>query len=180
VIVVVSGPIASGKSTVARALAQEVERRRATAAAIDLDIVYEMLEHSSRRKDDGSKWQRAERGAAALADAFLADSVDVVIVDGDFLRGPDRRVFVAALRTNVEPRFVTLRVSLEEALRRVADDPTRGLSRDPAFLRAYYDAAAALGDSPATDLVVDSESVTASEAAQTIADWVGIPRLPRV
>jgi predicted kinase len=175
VLLVVSGPIASGKSTVARALAREFERRQAIAAAIDLDLVYETLEHDGRQKDDTSKWRRARLGAAALAEALLADGVDVAIIDGDFTCAADRRALREAVRGSVEPRFATLRVSFEEALRRVAADPTRELSRDPVFLRTYYDAAAALGDPPPTDLVLDAESVTAAEAARRIADWATLP-----
>jgi adenylylsulfate kinase-like enzyme len=51
-LIVISGPIASGKSTVAGALARECKRRGATAAVIDLDVVYEMLEPDAARKDD--------------------------------------------------------------------------------------------------------------------------------
>ena len=41
-VIVICGPIASGKSTVARALAQLLERQGFGVATIDLDLVYEM------------------------------------------------------------------------------------------------------------------------------------------
>ena len=91
-LIVISGPIAAGKSAAARALAREVERRGKTAAAIDLDLVYEMLEHDGARKDDEAKWTRARRAAAALANRFATDGVDVVIVEGDFLTADDRQL----------------------------------------------------------------------------------------
>lgn len=176
VLAVVSGPIASGKSTVTRSLAQELERRGETVAAIDIDIVYEMLEHTSGPKDDPSKWSRARRAAAALADVLLDEGVTVVIVDGDFVAAPDRAEFTAALHAVVEPQFVTLRVSFDEAFRRASNDSARGLSRERAFLAAYYEAAAAaLDDPPSADLVVDTMSITAAEAAHDVADWVCSP-----
>jgi len=43
-LVVITGQIASGKSTLAKALASELGRRGMPAAAVDLDVVYEMLD----------------------------------------------------------------------------------------------------------------------------------------
>jgi adenylylsulfate kinase-like enzyme len=85
VLIVLSGPIASGKSTLARALARELGLRGRSAAACDLDLLYEMLAHERARKDDEQTWQRARRAAATLANALLEDGIDVVIVEGDFL-----------------------------------------------------------------------------------------------
>jgi adenylylsulfate kinase-like enzyme len=170
VLIVISGPIAAGKSTTARALAREVERRGEAAAVIDLDLVYEMLEHDGARKDDDARWAQAQRAAAALASRFAKDGVDVVIVEGDFL-ADDRRPFLEALDESAEPRFVTLRVSFDEAVRRIDGDATRTFSRDRDFLRRYYDKAeAAIDDVPATDLLIDTEDVTVDDVAALIAD----------
>jgi len=43
-VIVICGPIASGKSTVARAVARSFEHLGTQAAVVDLDLVYEMLE----------------------------------------------------------------------------------------------------------------------------------------
>jgi adenylylsulfate kinase-like enzyme len=170
-VIVINGTIASGKSATARALAREVERRGVTAAAIDLDLVYEMLEHDGARKDDDAKWIRARRAAAALANRFAKDGVEFVIVEGEFLTPEDRRPFLEALDAPEEPRFVTLRVSFDEAVRRIDGDPSRTFSRDRDFLRRHYDKVeAAVGDAPASDLLVDTENVTADDVAALIAD----------
>jgi hypothetical protein len=58
----------------------------------------------------------ARRAAAALTDALLAGQISAVIVDGEFwIDG--RRAYLEHVRTPVEPQFVTLRVSIDEALR---------------------------------------------------------------
>jgi adenylylsulfate kinase-like enzyme len=172
VLIVISGPIASGKSTVARSLAQEFERAGMTAAAIDVDVVYDMLEHKTARKLDGAKWAHARHGAAVLANGLMTDGIEVVIVEGDFLTPKDRASFLGEVHPT-KPRFVTLRVSFETALRRAHNDPTRGLSRDRAFLwRHYEEASAALRDVPTTDLVLETESVTVAETVRAIASWV--------
>jgi adenylylsulfate kinase-like enzyme len=176
VLIVISGPIASGKSAVSRSLAHEFEQRGRSAARIDLDIVYEMLEHSTGRKDDDAKWLAARRAAAALTDSFLAHGAEVVIVDGEFFTSEDREAFLRCIRTDVEPRFVTLTVSVEEALRRAEADPTRTVSREHGFLHRHYPAVqAALEDTPSTDLLLDTERLTAGEAARVVARWADRP-----
>ena len=167
-LIVLSGPIASGKSTLARALALELGLRGRSAAAVDLDLLYEMLAHEGARKDDEQTWQRARRAAATLANALLEDGVDVVIVEGDFLTASKRHGFVERLGATVAPRFVTLQVSFDEAVARVESDPTRTFSRDLGFLRRHYEDA---GSALRPDLVLDTESASAEEAARTVAAW---------
>jgi predicted kinase len=171
VLIVISGPIASGKSTVARALARECERRGKTVAAIDLDVMYDTLEHNGARKDDDQKWNRARLAASALANDLAMDGVDVVIVEGDFLTANKRGAFAGA-RLTVVPRFVTLWVSFDEAAIRVDSDATRTFSRDLRFLRQHYERAEpALRSLPRTDLFLDTGSISPDHAANTIARW---------
>jgi uridine kinase len=54
-VIVICGPIASGKSTVARAVARLFECRGRKAAVTELDLVYEMLEHRGAAKDSMSR-----------------------------------------------------------------------------------------------------------------------------
>jgi chloramphenicol 3-O-phosphotransferase len=171
VLIVICGPIASGKSALARAVAHELEQGGTPAAAVDLDLLYAMLDHQGRAWDDERKWTRARRAAAALADRFLADGIAVVL-EGDLITGDGRRDFVSALRSAIEPQFVTLRVSFESALARAQSDPTRGLSRDPGFLRWHYDAtAAAFQALPKSDLVLDTGRIDVANAARAFIAW---------
>jgi chloramphenicol 3-O-phosphotransferase len=174
-VVAICGPIASGKSTVARALARFCADQGVAAAAIDLDLVYEMLEHEGAAKANPATWRRARIAAAAMTDALLDDGVGVVVVEGDLLTDEERAEFTAALRSAVAPVFVTVRVPVDVALKRVVEDPTRGISRDPAFLRRHYeDLEDAVRSRPTTDLVIDTPAVSVDEAARTIAAWVSI------
>jgi adenylylsulfate kinase-like enzyme len=176
-LIVISGPIASGKSAVARAVAEEFEQRGRSAATIDLDVVYEMLEHSTGRKDNDAKWLAVRRAAAALTDSFLAQGAEVVI-EGEFLTSEDRDAYLRYVRTDVQPRFVTLTVSVEEAVRRAEADATRTVSRDRGFLHQHYAAVqGALQATPSTDLLLDTEYLTAGEAARVIARWAHRPSL---
>ena len=143
------------------------------AAAVDLDLIYEMLDPSDSPKDDETTWRRARRASAKLAETLLAEGMRVVVVEGDFVSSAARSEFTEALDHVVGSYVVTLLVSLETALNRVKLDPSRGISRDPNFLRNHYRTTARDLQGAATiGLVVDTESMTVAESARTVADWV--------
>jgi adenylylsulfate kinase-like enzyme len=171
-VIVISGPVASGKSTIAQELARELERTSVRAAVIDLDLLYGMLTADGAKSDDAI-WKLARRAAATLANTFLEEGVAVVIAEGSFNTPSDRAAFVQHLGASVDPIYVTLRVSFEEALRRAQSDLTRGLSRDPGFLGPYFAAVSqALATVPVTDIVIDTERTTATSAAAAIASLI--------
>jgi RecA/RadA recombinase len=171
---VIGGPIASGKSTLAVAVARAFESRGLAAATIDLDLVYEMLEHARAPKNDAVLWTRARRTAGALTKALLADGVDIVIAEGDFLDDPSRQELVSGLAEDVRVRFVTLRVDLPTALSRVDQDPTRGTSRDRGFLtRHYEEVAETLRVRPAQDLCLDTGTLTVTQATDAVVALLG-------
>jgi Zeta toxin. len=171
-VIVVCGPIASGKSSLAIGVARAFERRALKAATIDLDLVYEMLEHTRAPKSDAAIWSRARRMAGALNDALLSDGIDVVIAEGDFLNEFERSEFVSMLRADVSVRFVTLTVPLETALLRVEQDPTRGISRDRSFLaRHYEELAETLHRRLDDDLCLDTSNITIEQAAESVVGW---------
>ena len=139
---------------------------------VDLDVLEDMLT-ADGPKPDPATWTLARHAAARLANGFLADGVAVVIADGSYNLASDRAAFEQHLDTDVRPLYVTLEVTFEEALRRAQGDPTRGASRDPAFLGPYFDAArTASASRPATDIVFDTETVSPRDAAAEIARLV--------
>jgi adenylylsulfate kinase-like enzyme len=172
-LIVITGPIASGKSTVARAVARELEKGGIRVAVIDLDLVHDMVTTGGEPASSDATWAVARRAAATLANTLLEAGIAVVVAEGSFNTPGDRAAFAEHLDRSANPRFVTLRVSYEEALRRAQDDPTRGKSRDPAFLRPYFASVdEALAATPATDLVIDTERTPATDAAAAIARLV--------
>jgi adenylylsulfate kinase-like enzyme len=172
VVIVITGPIASGKSTAANALARELELIDVRAEVIDLDRVHDRLIANGSTADD-STWTLARRETATVAKAFLEEGVAVVIAEGSFSVPSDRAAFAQHLRTSSGLAFVTLQVSFEEALRRAQSDPTRGRSRDPQFLGSHFAARQeVLAAIPKTDIVIDTEQTTATAAAKEIALWL--------
>ena len=168
-VIVITGPIASGKSTIAVELARELERRNVRVAVIDLDRVHDRLT-TDERTSTVNAWARARHAAADLANTFLNDGVAVVVAEGSFNAPDDRAALARRLDAGASPIYVTLRVSYGEALRRAQGDPTRGRSRDPAFLGPYFAAFdRTLAMLPASDLVIDTEQIPPAAAAAAIA-----------
>jgi shikimate kinase len=173
VIIVITGPIASGKSTVAIELARVLESSDVRAAVLDLDLVYDRLTTNGSPSGD-STWTLARRDTASAANTFLEQGAAVVIAEGSFNLPSDRATFTQHLRPSAGLAFVTLQVSFQEALRRAQADPTRGRSQDPEFLGSHFETRHdALAAVPATDIVIDTERTTAQAAAATIARLLG-------
>ena len=173
-VVVVSGPIASGKSTLSRAVAVRLGNTEGVGgAAIDLDLVYEMLDPRGRPKNDATLWSAARRAAGRLAAALLAEGRPVV-AEGDFAGEAALAEFVAELPDGVHLHLVVLDVDVATALERALADPTRGLSRDRTFLSSHYEEFVAGWDGQNV-LRLDTGHVTIDEAANAVIEWLGIP-----
>lgn len=169
-LVLVAGPIASGKSTLARAVARRLREQGTPAAAVDVDLVYELLEERGSSAGEPEAWRRAHRLGGRIVAALFAEGVEVAVAEGDFLDEDTERDFLAAARP-AHVRKIVLRASLETALGRVLVDDDRGISRDRAFLaRHYEEIGAALTRRPAAELLLDTDEMSLEEAvAATVA-----------
>ena len=170
IVVVITGPIASGKSTLGRALAVELTERGSDSGVVDLDLVYEMLDPSRGAKTDEARWSHARRLAGKIA-AELGKRRSAVVVEGEFETDVQRAEFCDELPQEWRTSFVTLTVDFDEAWRRAMADPTRGVSKDKDFLAAHY---RALGNARPDDrdFVLDTGDVSVSLAARSVADWL--------
>ena len=96
-VVVISGPIASGKSALGRAVAAQLEEAEEVATAvIDLDLVYETLDPRRRTKDNADLWAEARRVAGRLTTALLAEN-RCVVAEGEFASDQALDEFVGEL-----------------------------------------------------------------------------------
>ncbi len=170
-LVVVNGPVGGGKSTVSLALADSYRESGRTAAVIDLDLLYHMARQTDRLTFDNTAWTTARRGVAALADTFFADGIEVVVVDGEFFTQAELDMLRKNVTTAVEHRFVTLVVSYEKALERVAGDTGRTLSADPKILKRLHERfVEALPFLETAGLFLDADEPTPRELAELIRD----------
>ena len=172
-VVVITGPIASGKSTLGRAVAVELADRRADSAVVDLDLVYEMLDPRGRSgvaKSDEHIWSQSRRMAGRLAAAVLAERRSVV-VEGNFAGHQSLAEFERELPAEVRLCLVVLDVDFETALRRTEADPSRGLSKDPVFLSRHYEAFSAHWQDREV-LRLDTGTLSLAQATDAVAAWV--------
>lgn len=169
-LVLVVGPIAAGKSTLAAGLAATLRERGRTVALCGLD---EVADGAQRALPD---WDHYQGVLGALVAGWLRTPVDVVVAEG-----PNTPGEVAAMLAHVPgARVVTVlaEVSYAVALERVGADPTRGLSRDPALLRAQHARFAAGRDGLAPDVVVDTGASSPSAAVETVLAYLDTWPLP--
>lgn len=123
-VVLISGPIASGKSTLGRALAARLrESEGGQAAVIDLDLIYEMLDPEKRPKTNAAIWSAARRAAGRLADGLLAEGGSVV-VEGDLAGDRALGELVGELPPGADVWLVALEVSFATGFDRATNDPT--------------------------------------------------------
>jgi predicted kinase len=163
-VVVIGGPIASGKSALGREVAARLD-----AAVVDLDLVYEMLDPHGGPKDDDAVWTRARRAAARIA----ADGP--VVVEGNVATDEALRELEAELPAGATVRLVLLDVDFETAHARALADPTRGVSQDRAFLSSHYGEFTSEW-SDREVLRLHTGRATLAECAEAVVDYSGATR----
>jgi len=180
-IILLTGPVGGGKTTTAVALAGELRASGRRTAVIDLDLLYPMAGQGEPRYTDPATWRAVYRGAAGLAEGFIASGIDVVIVEGGFLTVDEIGWFRDGLTTDRPVRLVALDLSWDETRRRVDADASadRGVTRDERVLRWHYGQfTAALPFLHANGVVVDGENGSAEAIARSIVDACDRKRRP--
>jgi len=130
-VVVVTGPIAVGKSTVAAALAVAATRRDLTAVVVDVDDVAGAV--AAPGAGATGLWSSAHRAHGALVARWVRTQVDLVVAVGPLFSPAERAALLEELPSGAAVHWVLLDAPLSTTLARAAADPSRGLSRDAAF-----------------------------------------------
>jgi hypothetical protein len=175
-VVLISGPIASGKSALSRAVAAQLEESSgASSAVIDLDLVYEMLWVRDGRKNDERVWAQARRVAGRLGRVLLGEGRSVLMEGGDFSTEAALAEFESELPPQAAVRLVLLTVDFETALARAHSDPCRGMSKNAAFLSRHY-AEFSTDWSGRDVLKLDTGSASLAETARSVVEWLTLAR----
>jgi hypothetical protein len=123
--------------------------------------------------DEPAGWDAALLGAAALANSLFSSGLKVVVVEGKFFTPDECRKMRDNLRLGAKVKYVTLKVSYDETLRRVQGDVSRKTSRDPEFLKRLHDGFEnALPYLKSVSVIVHAEKQTPEEIAELIVDSV--------
>jgi len=167
-LVVIIGPIGSGKSTVARLLAAHLVAAGLTVATPDVDDVVVMGDGPPDTFD--AMWSRGRRVHGAVVGAWLRSGVDVVIAHGPAYTDEETAALMAEVPAGTPTTRVMLLAPYAVALARVTGDPLRGVSKDPAFLRSTHERFDALRPAiAACDHTFATEHLAADVIAATLA-----------
>jgi shikimate kinase len=173
-LIVITGPIGAGKSTVARGLADRFRTAGCSAAFPDVDDVIAML--AAPPEEFESSWRHARRVHGALIAAWLRSGVDAVIAHGPFYTADETAALLADVSHGQTQRRVMLLAPFEVALARVALEPERKMSKDPAFLRWAHERFNELHDDiPACEWVFDTTLMPVDAIVTALADSL-VPR----
>lgn len=134
-LVVIVGPIAAGKSTVAAALGVELRRTGRRVAVLDLDDVVDTIGGFADLAPED--FHRTQVVFGQLVRSWLDQGVDV-IAHGPFVSVQEDDTLLHALPEGIQLRRVLLTATLPVAFQRVAADPGRMLARFPEVLEATY------------------------------------------
>jgi shikimate kinase len=134
-LVVIVGPIASGKSTVAGGLGERFRGCVRMTSVLDLDEVVETI--GGFVGLPGERFRQAQMVFGTLVGAWLELGFDV-IAHGPFFHREEDIALLHAVPDGVRPRRVLLHATFPVALERVRADPERLLSSYPDFLEATY------------------------------------------
>jgi hypothetical protein len=166
-LVVVIGPIASGKSTVANALGERFRAAGRATAVLDLDDFVDTIGGFSGLP--GEHFRAAQVVYGQLVGAWLRQGFDV-IAHGPFFQSHEQEALLHALPDEIRPRSVQLLCTYEAALERVALDPDRSLSKDAQLLRrTYHRVEALVATMPRSEWTFDSTITSCDEIVDELA-----------
>lgn len=133
-LVLISGPTASGKTTAAKNLAQIARRRGHKAASVDMDELIQMVAGDDWSRIEHKDRVLATKLASAVVGRLLHLEMELIAVAGSTLANREWEDLLAPLRAKPKSFYVLLRVSPEEATRRAERDPHRPATKDPALI----------------------------------------------
>jgi energy-coupling factor transporter ATP-binding protein EcfA2 len=167
-LVLIIGPIASGKSTLANTLANKLRNSGEAVVVVGLDTVAEMALPTL------ADWTWAHEVHGQLVGAWLEKPIQTVIAEGPETPEEIEQI-MRHVGSDVSVRTVLITTTYESALTRAATDPTRGLSKDPEFLRAMHRRFEQSRPDIAHDVQFDTGELSSDDIALRIIE--GLPKL---
>lgn len=160
-LVIISGPIAAGKSTVAQQLTTRLRTTGTSVALVDLDTIAEMALPTL------PTWDWAHSIHARMVGLWLATAIDVVVDEGTSTLAEVRQV-LEQCPPGTTVLHVVLTADFEASLRRAEAEESRGLSKERDFLRQQHDRFARELPHLPCDLRLHVEGRTPAELAEEI------------
>lgn len=171
-LVILTGPIAAGKNTVAEKLARLLTGRGRTVVVADVDDVAAMV--GAPGAAAAGLWSAAHAAHGALVGRWMRAGVDYVVAVGPVYTAAEQLALTGGLAADAAVLWVVVDAPVPVTLARAQTDPGRGLSRDPEFHRAAHRRFRALRAAIPADLAFDSERLDADQIAGAIAETLGV------
>jgi shikimate kinase len=167
-LVMITGPMASGKNTVAEHLARTFAARGHTVVIADVDDVADMV----RNPGAGLERFAAHEAHGALVGQWMRSAVDVVISVGPVYSDEEQAAFTRTLPDVAAVRWVVVDAPVAVTLARAQANPNRGRSRDPEFHHRAHGRFRELVAAIPAEMTFDSSVLSAEKIAVAIADRV--------
>jgi adenylylsulfate kinase-like enzyme len=171
-LVILTGPIAAGKNTVADELEHRLTGRGRTVVIADVDDVAAMVGRPGAA--EAGLWFAAHEAHGALVGRWMRSAVDVVVAVGPIYAPAEQAALTRALPADASVLWVVIDAGVAVTLARAQADPRRGLSRDPDFHRAAHRRFRELLPMIPADRAFDSEELDAGRIASAIVDALGV------
>lgn len=168
---IITGPIAAGKNTVAGRLTERLAAHGRTVVVADVDDVAAMV--GPPGAGEAGLWFAAHEAHGALVGQWMRASIDYVVAVGPFWTGEERAALTRTLPEGADQLWVVVEAPVSVTLPRALADPTRGLSRDPQFHRRAHDRFRRFLPAVPADLTFNSEELGAEQIAAAIAGRLG-------
>jgi shikimate kinase len=166
-LVIIVGPIASGKSTLAARLATRLRAAGRPVAVVDVDDVVDTIGGFGGLTP--ARFRQAQRVHGTLVGTWLTQGLHVV-AHGPFYDPDEIDALLHAVPDGIKGRWVHLHTTYQTALERVTNDPDRLLSKDPERLRRAYERADALRPTlPAAEWTFDTNDLSVDVITERVA-----------
>jgi hypothetical protein len=171
-LVILTGPIAAGKNTVADKLAEHLTSRGKTVVVADVDDVAAMVAAPGAART--GLWFAAHEAHGALVGQWMRSSVQYVVVVGPIYTAEELAALTRALPDGAAALWVVIDATVAVTFARAQADPGRGLSRDPEFHHAAHRRFRELLPMIHADQAFDSEAMDAEQIAAAIEATMGV------
>jgi len=171
-LVILTGPIAAGKNTVADRLAERLTGRGKTVVVADVDDVAAMVAAPGAAR--AGLWFAAHEAHGALVGQWMRSKVDYVVAVGPVYTAEERTALTSALPDGAAALWVVIDAAVAVTFARAQADPGRGLSREPEFHHAAHRRFRELLPAIPADLTFNSEELSAEQIATAIEGTIDL------
>ncbi|MFC4243399.1 hypothetical protein ACFOYW_08440 [Gryllotalpicola reticulitermitis] len=168
-LVVIAGPQASGKSTVAVALSEALRRAGESVALVELDRIAAMALPTL------PSWDTAHHVFELVVARWARSDLSCVIAEGSGAAEEVARLLAQLPEGAVAVTAVTT-APFDLALVRAQADPTRGISRERSFLYEVYERWSHEVDRIESDVLLNTADLDPDQCVERVMDAIAAAR----